>query len=977
MLEELRLVIPQGEQYFLKGNEPILLNDPQTVWVIKSGSLGVFAVQLRNGIPEGTRRYLFTIGDGGAVFSSSPRDQEQRQLLAVSMEETELIKVSTEDLSRLIANGNDDAIAWVEAWINQLGFGLSEITPPKIPVNPEGNNYFTLSHGEVFQPQNNAIYWVQIHEGFAQWMGIEELQISPASRILPFNLDMWLQAEDAIEFATCHITELQDGDVVLDGLSHLTTYFLYAVGLLEQSDLSVEARLFEERERLNYQVMEEALGALSSVLEPPRKTAYSQMVTPTGDPNQALLIAVGAVGRVLGITIHPPARSEDLRRVIDPLEAIARASRVRMRRVALTDKWWKKDSGPIFTYTRDDDHPVALLPVSDNRYEIFDPLAQTRTPVDDKSAAKLIPNGYTFYRPFPEKKFQILDLLQFALRGHVKELIFIMAAGVITTLLGMITPQATAVLIDNAIPDANRQLLVQIALGLFAATLGQTMFELTEAFAIIRLETYAESSTQAAVWDRLLNLKASFFREYSIGDLKSRVSSISQIHHKLSSTVLKSIFSSFFSFLNLGLLFYYSPILALLACIVAIVNVAITVIYGILTVRKVRPLLELEGEIFGLMVQLINGVTKIRVSGAETRAFAYWSKQYTQQLRLMLSTQSIEDIVTFINKVLPPITNAILFWAAVSLLEQSQQQGQGGLSTGVFLAFNAAFGSFIGGVTSLSTTVVDVLQVLPLWKRAQPILKAIPELDSSKTDPGRLSGRLRVDHVIFRYRNDGPITLDDVSIRAEPGEYIALVGPSGSGKSTLFRLLLGFDFPESGTVYYDGQDLAGLDVNAVRRQLGVVMQNSRMMAGSIFDNIASGALISMEEAWDAARASGFAEDVEAMPMGMHTVVSEGGSNLSGGQRQRLLIARALSLKPRILLFDEATSALDNKTQEIVSQSLERLQVTRIAIAHRLSTIRNADRIYVLQDGRVVQQGSFDQLATQQGLFAQLIARQVV
>ncbi len=236
-------------------------------------------------------------------------------------------------------------------------------------------------------------------------------------------------------------------------------------------------------------------------------------------------------------------------------------------------------------------------------------------------------------------------------------------------------------------------------------------------------------------------------------------------------------------------------------------------------------------------------------------------------------------------------------------------------------------------------------------------------------------GRVVVDHVMFRYRNDGPMTLDEVSLRAEPGEFIALVGASGSGKSTLFRLLLGFDAPESGTVYYDGQDLSGLDVHAVRRQLGVVMQNSRVMSASIFENIAGGAQITMDEAWEAARMAGFAEDIEGMAMGMHTVVSEGGTNLSGGQRQRLLIARSLVLKPKVLLFDEATSALDNRTQAIVSQSLERLNVTRIAIAHRLSTIRNADRIYVFQKGRIVQQGSFDQLAQQEGLFAQLMERQ--
>ena len=539
----------------------------------------------------------------------------------------------------------------------------------------------------------------------------------------------------------------------------------------------------------------------------------------------------------------------------------------------------------------------------------------------------------------------------------------------------MVTPHATAILVDQAIPNADRQILVQMALGLLSTAIGATLFQLTQGFAIQRLETFADASTQAAVWDRLLNLKVSFFRQYAIGDLSARVSAVSQIRQKLSTTLLKSLFSSVFSLLNLGLLFYYSVPLALVATLVALVNVAVTVTSGILTLRKVRPLLDQQGNLFGAMVQLINGVAKFRIAGAENRAFAHWGKQYRHQLKLMLGTQGIEDNLAVINQLLSALTPVILFAFATMMIQQAQTGN--GISTGTFLAFNIAFGTFISGATSLSTTVVDVLQILPMWERAQPILQATPEVDAEKADPGGLSGRLAIDHTVFRYRQEGALILDDVSIHAEPGEFIALVGPSGSGKSTLLRLLLGFDVPESGTVSFDGQDLAGLDLNAVRRQLGVVLQHSRLMAGSIFENIAGSALISMDEAWEAAKMAGFASDVEAMPMGMHTMVSEGGSNLSGGQRQRLLIARALALRPRLLLFDEATSALDNRTQAIVSESLDRLNVTRIVVAHRLSTIRNADRIYVLQNGRLMQQGRFEELAKQSGLFRQLMQRQQI
>jgi ABC-type bacteriocin/lantibiotic exporter with double-glycine peptidase domain len=272
---------------------------------------------------------------------------------------------------------------------------------------------------------------------------------------------------------------------------------------------------------------------------------------------------------------------------------------------------------------------------------------------------------------------------------------------------------------------------------------------------------------------------------------------------------------------------------------------------------------------------------------------------------------------------------------------------------------------------------VDLLEVGTLWERAKPILAATPEVDTTRANPGRLSGKLALDHVTFRYQEHGPVILDNVSIHAESGEFIALVGPSGSGKSTLFRLLLGFDTPEAGAVYYDDQELSRLDVAAVRRQLGTVLQQSRVMAATIFENIAGGGIITLETAWEAARAAGLAEDIAAMPMGLHTLVSEGGSTISGGQRQRLLIARALARQPALVLFDEATSALDNHTQAIVTANLARLHVTRVVIAHRLSTIRHADRIYVLEHGRVVQQGRFAELAQQDGLFARLIARQGV
>lgn len=959
----------QGQLYRVKGNEPILLNDPQTVWVIQSGNMALFAVTVEKGTIEGSRRFLFSRGSGDVLFGTNPGSCDRhRLLLAVPVVETELLRVDRECFRELISAADGKMIHLVEGWLKQLGpAGLSHVATPSIHVRTLGQSRFSLITGQTLQPEPGTVAWVQIQQGNARWMGFPELTLDLEGEMFPLTDSMWLEAAEEVQLATQTTTALRNSDVLLRGLSQLHTYILHCLDLLEQQEAQAELQRLHNREHLNRLVTQEALGELASALESGEMPFFLE--------GTSLLVAAGAVGRALGVKIRPPAHSEDLKRFKDPLEAIVRASRVRLRRVLLRDNWWQQDCGPLVGYTKEDNQALALLPSGANSYEIFDPVKHTRIPVDTDRALTLAPVAYMFYRPLPDKALKALDLLRFALKGQMRDLLVILLTGIAATLLGMLTPQATGILIDQAIPNSDQGLLLQIGLGLLATAFGTALFQLAQGFALLRVETISASSTQAAVWDRLLNLPVSFFRQYTTGDLQSRVSSIEAVRRQLSGTILTTLFTSLFALLNLGLLFYYNVKLALVAVAVALVAIAITSASGVLVVRKVHPLLEVQGNIFGQTVQLIDGISKLRIAGAEERAFASWSKNYSRQIKLELSTQYVEDGVTLFNTVMPTLTSAVLFWFAVEVLVEAQTSGNIGLSTGTFLAFNSAFGTFIRGATDLSNTATTVLHVVPQWKRAQPILTTIPEVDLSKADPGRLMGRIAVDHMTFRYRNDGPLTLDDVSIRAEPGEFIALVGGSGSGKSTIFRLLLGFETPESGSIYYDGQDLSGLDVDAVRRQLGVVLQTGRIMSASIFENITSGAQLTLDEAWEAAQAAGLADDIAAMPMAMHTVISEGGGNLSGGQRQRLLIARALALKPRILLFDEATSALDNRTQAIVSESLDKLQVTRMVIAHRLSTIHNAHRIYVLQAGRVVQQGNFEELANQEGPFAQLMARQ--
>ncbi len=1012
----------------LNGNTPLVLDYPDVVWTVKSGLVGVFAIRLKRGVPEGLRRHLFNAQPGDALFGLSlatASEPEPFGLVAIALEPAELrshpideilelsdLAPDSEDPDRQstpiggltpAADSDPNQIyaylpppsnrrvapsssltcqrAEIDSWIHQLGHvaGLPQLkTNGVIPQT----SYLSLMQGQVCEPPEGQVMWVQIRHGKAWWMGDAQRPITPESGYFPLGQGMWIEADDYLELSTRSTSEISDRPSLLNGLSRLHAHLLGSIEQIEANELEAARRRFQERQELNQQVTQQTIQQLAAVLQP-----QSDRFLYNDDP---LLIAAGAVGKALGVTIQPPMRSENLKQVKEPLEAIARASRLRLRQVLLRGNWWQKDGGPILGYTRMDRHPVALLPIGSGHYELLDPIAAglvgfpepgqrpqpRRVTVNEAIAATIDPVAYMFYRPLPDQALSALSLVQFALQGRMRDVGMLVLMGVAATLLSMLVPQATAVLIDQAIPYGNSALIVQIGIGLLAAAFGGACFQLSQAIASMRIETLSDASLQAAVWDRLLKLRTSFFRQYSIGDLSSRVSGITAIRRQLSGTALQTIFTGTFALLNLGLLFYYSVRLAVLALAVAAIVIVFTTASGAVLIRKHRPLIELEGEIYGLLVQLINGVPKLRMAGAEERAFAHWGQKYTQQLQLTLSTQQVEDAANVFNSVMPTLTSIALFWLASTLINPEQVVESNGLTAGDFLAFNVAYGTFIGGATSLSFTLIDVLDIVPLWQRSKPILEAQPEVDANKADPGRLSGTILVDHLTFRYRADGPLILDDVTIQARPGEFIALVGPSGSGKSTIMRLLLGFETPHSGTVYYDGQDLAGLDVSAVRRQLGVVLQNGRISAGTIFENISSGALITLDDAWTAAEMSGLADDVRTMPMQMHTLISEGGGNLSGGQRQRLIIARALALKPRILLLDEATSALDNRTQAIVSQSLNHLNVTRVVIAHRLSTIRNADRIYVLESGRVVQVGSFDELARQPGLFAQLIQRQV-
>ncbi len=691
--------------------------------------------------------------------------------------------------------------------------------------------------------------------------------------------------------------------------------------------------------------------------------------TAVGDP---WLLACREVGRRAGIEFRAntdPARTGGA----DPLVAIASASGVRTRVVALREGWWSEDVGPMIGRRESNGNPVALLPVSPRRYRLYDPLTGSHTPLTESVAASLQPFAWCFYRPLPPRAVTGLDLLRFGLRGLGRDLATVAMTGLAAGALATALPVLTGILFDAVIPRADTGQVRVLTVLMAVAAVGASMFQVAQSFAVRRLEGKIDASLQPAVWDRLLALPVPFFRRYAAGDLATRSLSITAMRQVLTGAAISTVLAGVFSIFTFGLLFYYSGILAFLAACFALVMVLVTVFTGYVQVGLERETIAIGGRLSGMLLQFVNGISKLRVAAAEERAFTAWASAFSRKKQIAARARRVSIAYAVFTSVAPVLSAAVVYWATVRLLNA---HGESQLSTGGFVAFNVAFAQFQMAALGLGSAVVRLLALVPLYERAQPILSAVPEVDVGRPDPGVLTGAIDVLNVNFRYAPGAPLVLRDITMHIPAGRFVAIVGPSGSGKSTLFRLLMGFEAPDSGEVKYDGRSQSALDIKAVRRQIGVVLQSGRLLADSLYKNIAgASAYLTLDDAWTAAKMAGLERDIENMPMGMHTLLGEGGSGLSGGQRQRVLIARAIVRKPSLLLFDEATSALDNETQALVSHSLESLKATRVVIAHRLSTIVHADYIYVLDRGVIVQQGTYQDLMRQEGPFADLARRQ--
>lgn len=712
----------------------------------------------------------------------------------------------------------------------------------------------------------------------------------------------------------------------------------------------------EQRRRCDDERLEAALKRLSDAVTGARTAEGASRMAQAGSALDYVLAYYGVEGA------EPPRGVESMDELI---QQRLRSTGIMCRPVRLCGAWYRDAMGAMLGFA-DDGLPVALLPLARGGYQFMDGMGPVR--VNERTAGRLAEEAWCFYRPLPQKELGVRDILAFLARSLDRgDYLALLLAAACSTALGMVAPLVNRVVFGPVVEAGEVGIIAPLAVLLTGVLVAQVIVGGIKQIVLARISTKLAVPLEAAMMMRTLSLPASFFARYQTGDLSERLALVGEIGRLLQEVVLTACLNAVFALAYVAQIASIAPAMAAPAVAVSVLTAAVTAATAAVQLRVVGRRLELGAKLSGWQYALIEGLQEIRLGGAEKRAFATWANIYQREARLAYNGPLAVRLSSTVQMAVAGAGTIVFFLSAVA----------GGLSVADYMAFTAAYGAVSTALTELAGAALNMACIRPYLDMAEPLLKTVPETSESKRAVERLSGGFELNRVTFAYGDDQPV-LSDLTLKVRPGEYVAVVGRTGCGKSTLMRLLLGFERPQRGAVYYDGRDLASVDAGSVRRRIGVVLQDGRLFAGSIYDNIAISAPgLTLEQAWEAAELAGLSDDIDAMPMGMNTMVTEGGGGMSGGQRQRIMIARAIAARPKILMFDEATSALDNVTQKIVSDSLESLKCTRLVIAHRLSTIRACSRIVVLDGGRIVEDGTYDELVERGGLFADLVARQQV
>lgn len=681
-------------------------------------------------------------------------------------------------------------------------------------------------------------------------------------------------------------------------------------------------------------------------------------------------IADSAIGKILEYYHCKPKDEEipsGLKTVEEQTEYRLRPFGIRSRSVILEEGWYRNAVGAMLGTLKEDGSAVALIPGRLSGYRFCNIKTGKWTRLNRRTEKLLDREAMCFYQPLPQKALTIFDLFKFMSdQLSLSDYFLFVGLMIISAALGLLSPRFTKWLFSDVLESGNVQLLISLAVFMICFSISRLSFSSFQNLINAKIQTKQSIAVQAAVMNRLMSLPAPFFKQYAAGELMELSSHL----QSLCSTLFRSIgltgLSSLFSLIYIGQIFAFAPSMVLPSFVVTVLTLLLSLITTFRQISISREKMNLSTKTAGLTYATITGIQKIKLAGAEKRMFSRWAKQYAKEAELEYNPPAFLKVSSSVGLAISLFGTLLIYYIAVS----------NHVPTADYYAFNAAYGMVSAAFTALSSVAVSVAGIRPTLEMARPIMEAEPEIQDGRERINSLRGSITLNHVSFRYDDSMPNVIDDLSLTVRAGEYLAIVGSTGCGKSTLLRLLLGFETPRSGTIFYDRKNMSQIDLASLRSKIGVVLQDGKLFQGDIFSNIIiSAPQLTLDDAWRAAEIASMADDIRAMPMGMQTIIGEGQGGISGGQKQRLMIARAIAPRPKILFFDEATSALDNVTQKKISDAIDALKCTRIVIAHRLSTIQHADRIIYLDKGKIAEEGSYQELIQKNGLFAALVERQ--
>ncbi|QTX33318.1 NHLP bacteriocin export ABC transporter permease/ATPase subunit [Aminithiophilus ramosus] len=950
-----------GRERVLLPSAPERLGREKRVLLVVDGTVDVRGVLLSKGRDWGPREPLFSLEPGEFLWDAVA-DDASYALEMTARDRVRLIVFAWEELDAAELPLKKALQEGMEAFLDKFGLWLARSVPPLsvAPERAEGPGPHPCSADSFFAAPSEA-RWALVEEGDVALLGEETVERASA---LFVGDALWLRglSEGAVRWLSARDLSGRDMEAALEGTLSLYRRLAFLHGRLDLADQWNLSRSMAAQGREQFA---SALGDLGSLLS--RKEEHK------GPPPTGPLMKIAyRLGELQGFSLPQGLRHPES---IVTVEDLGRALSLRVRKVTLERDWWKDDGLPLIAFRGEERKPVALLP-GRGRYGLYDPSDDSKRPLDATRAAELEREAYAVYRPFPPGRLTKRDLFSFGLFRSGREILVAVVAAFAMGGLGLLVPVINGKVFQDVIPAAERGQIVEAFVVLLALGLSTALLRLFQQISLFRVESRMDHDIEMALWDRMLRLRATFFRRYSAGDLANRAFGLNSVHQYMSQSGRTVVTNFVYTLLFLAQMFYYDWKVALAAAGCLSLLGSAMALTGYIQIRFQRKMVALQNRLSGLVLQILTGLNKIRVAAAEEPAFARWAYLFGAQRLCNYRSARAAAILSGFASAFPPLCAVVIFLVIMyGRVGYPDDMGKA-YDLGRFVSFWSAYGAMQGAFLSLVSTVATLFAVLPLYEALSPILDEEPEVGDHKADPGPLRGKIDMTALTFRYHRDAPVLFQNFSLSIRPGEFVAVVGPSGAGKSTLIRLLLGFEFPEVGDVFYDDKPLKDMDLRKVRSQIGVVLQQGGIIAGDLFSNIVCSRPLSIEQAWEAARVAGLEEDIKAMPMGMHTMITEGANTLSGGQRQRLAIARAVVARPAILLFDEATSALDNRTQDEVSRSLERLKATRIVVAHRLSTVRNADRIVVVAGGGVAEEGTFDDLLARRGLFYELSLRQM-